>query len=132
VPCSQIIIGGSENTKSVIRRNDVKPDKAAVYTPYILSNEEYRGFWIRYKRGLVEVGKEMEATPFLKWKDPEGLSVERRYGIRTGLGATGSWITEGERVPLLLIKRGACENMDFIIGSACDSMWCFSLPSKRV
>jgi hypothetical protein len=74
----------------------VQPDKAVVYTPHILSNEEYRGFWIRYKGGLVEVGKEMEVTPFLKWKDPEELSVDRRYGISTGSGATGSWITEGE------------------------------------
>jgi hypothetical protein len=96
VPCSQIVIGGSENAKTVIRRSNVQPDKAVVYTPNILSNEEYRGFWIRYKGGLVEVGKEMEVTPFLKWKDPEELSVERRYGIRTGSGVTGSWITEGE------------------------------------
>jgi len=96
VPCSQIIIGGSDNTKSVIRRNNEKPDKAVVDTPRILSNEEYRGFWIRYKDGLVEVGKETKATPFLKWKDPEGLSVDRRYGISTRSGTTGSWITEGE------------------------------------
>lgn len=96
MPCSQIIIGGAENTKSVIRRKNVQPDKAVVYTPHILSNEDYRGFWIRYKGGLVEVGKEMEVTPFLKWKDPEELSVVGLYGIRTGSGATASWITEGE------------------------------------
>lgn len=94
--CSQIVIGGSENTKSVIRRKNVQPDKAVVYTPHILSNEEYRGFWIPYKCGLVEVGKEMEVKPFLKWKDPEDLSVDRRYGISTRSGGTASWITEGE------------------------------------
>jgi len=96
VSCSQIIIGDLDNTKSVIRRNDVQPDQAVVDTPNILSDAEYRGFWIRYKSGLVEVGKEMELAPFLKWKDPEELSVDRRYGISTGSGVTGSWITEGE------------------------------------
>jgi len=96
VSCSQIIIGDSNNTKSVIRRNDVQPAKAVVDTPNILSDAEYRGFWIRYKSGLVEVGKEMEVTPFLKWRDPQELSIDRRYGISTGSGVTGSWITEGE------------------------------------
>ena len=74
----------------------MQPAKAVVDTPNILSDAEYRGFWIRYKSGLVEVGKEMEVTPFLKWRDPQELSIDRRYGISTGSGVTGSWITEGE------------------------------------
>jgi len=74
----------------------VKPDKAEVHTPNILSGAEYRGFWIRWGGGLVEVGKEKEMTPFLKWQDPEPFGV-RYYGICTGWGATGSWFT-GERV----------------------------------
>jgi len=94
-PCSQIFIGGWKNTKSVIRRNRVKPDKAEVDTPYILSDAEYHGFWIRWKGGLVEVGKEGELSPFLKWKDPEPFDF-RYYSISTGYGATGSWLTEGE------------------------------------
>jgi hypothetical protein len=94
-PCSQIFIGGWKNTKSVIRRNRVKPDKAVVNTPNILSDAEYRGFWISWGGGLVEVGKEKEVKPFLKWQDPEPFVV-RYYGICTGWGATGSWFT-GER-----------------------------------
>jgi hypothetical protein len=73
----------------------VNTDKAVAATPYILSNAEYRGFWIRWKNGLVEVGKESEVTPFLKWKDPEPFCV-RYFGICTAWGASGSWITEGE------------------------------------
>jgi hypothetical protein len=96
IPCSQIFIGGWKNTKSVIRRNRVKPDKVVVDTPNILSGAEYRGFWIRWGGGLVEVGREKEVTPFLKWQDPEPFCV-RYYGICTGWGATGSWLT-GERV----------------------------------
>jgi len=94
--CSQIFIGGWKNTKSVIRRNRVKPDKAEADTPNILSAAEYRDFWIRWGGGVVEVGKEKEVTPFLKWKDPEPFDV-RYYGFCTGWGATGSWIT-GDRV----------------------------------
>jgi hypothetical protein len=95
-PCSQILIGGWKNTKSVIRRTGCEPDKAVVDTPYILSDAEYRGFWIRWKGGLVEVGKEGVESPFLKWKDPDPFDA-RYYGIRTGSGVTGSWFT-GELV----------------------------------
>jgi hypothetical protein len=78
----------------------VKPDKAEVDTPYILSNAEYRGFWIRWEGGLVEVGMENKPSPFLKWKDPEPFDVHY-YGICTGWGATGSWFTEGELISVL-------------------------------
>jgi hypothetical protein len=74
----------------------VKTDKAEVDTPNILSDAEYRGFWIRWGDGLVEVGKEKEVTPFLQWQDPEPFAV-RYYGFCTGHGATGSWFT-GEGV----------------------------------
>ena len=73
----------------------MKPDKAEVDTPNILSGAEHRGFWISWGGGLLEVGREKEVTPFLKWQDPEPFGV-RHYGIRTGWGATGSWFT-GER-----------------------------------
>ena len=72
------------------------PEKAEGLTPYILSNAEYRGFWIRWRGGLVEVGKEGDLTPFLNWKNPQPFNVSH-YGICTGWGATGSWLT-GERV----------------------------------
>lgn len=94
-PCSQIIIGGWKNTKSVIGRNNKLPYKTEALTPQILSGDEYRGFWIRWDCGLVEVGKEGEVRPFLKWKDPKPIDF-RYYGISTGWGATGSWLTEGE------------------------------------
>jgi hypothetical protein len=73
----------------------VLPAKAEVLTPYIVSDTEYHGFWIRWHCGLVEVGKEGELNSFLKWKDPEPLDVHY-YGISTGYGWTGSWIAEGE------------------------------------
>jgi len=73
----------------------VVPYKAEVLTPNILSDAEHRGFWIRWNCGLVEVGKEGELSPFLRWKDPEPFDF-LYYGVSTGWRATGSWLTEGE------------------------------------
>jgi hypothetical protein len=91
----QIFIGGWGNTKTAIRRNRAKPDKAVVDTPDILSDAEYRGFWVRWEGGLLEVGKEGVATAFVSWQDPEPFGIGY-YGVCTGWGASGSWIIEGE------------------------------------
>jgi hypothetical protein len=89
------MIGGWKNTRTVLKRNNTLPFKVDINTPNILSGAEYRGFWIHWDCGLVEVGKEGELNPFLKWKDPEPFHF-RYYGMSTGWGATGSWLTEGE------------------------------------
>ena len=68
---------------------------AEANTHKFLSGTEYRGFWIRWCCGLVEVGQEGETCPFLKWKDPEPIDF-CYYGVCTAWGATGSWLTEGE------------------------------------
>lgn len=93
-PMYEIFIGGWGNAKTAIRRDRVKPDKALVDTPDILSDAEYHGFWIRWEDGLLEVGKEGEVTPFVSWKDPEPFGIGY-YGICTGWGASGSWIIDG-------------------------------------
>ena len=88
--CSQVFIGGWRKTKCAIRRNNVYPTKAEIGTPNILSDAEYRGFWISWADGLVEDGREGEMTPILKWQDPELFDV-RYYGIRTKCETPGSW-----------------------------------------
>ncbi|XP_067001273.2 uncharacterized protein [Anabrus simplex] len=93
-PMIEVFIGGWGNTKSVIRRNRTKPDKVEVETPDILSAGEYRGFWIRWETGVIEVGKEGESAPFMAWQDPEPFGIGH-YGVCTGWGASGSWIIEG-------------------------------------
>ncbi|XP_067001274.2 uncharacterized protein [Anabrus simplex] len=92
-PMIEVFIGGWGNTKSVIRRNRTKPDKVEVETPDILSAGEYRGFWIRWETGVIEVGKEGESAPFMAWQDPEPFGIGH-YGVCTGWGASGSWIIE--------------------------------------
>lgn len=47
-PIVEIFIGGWGNTKSVIRRNKQKPERAETETPDILNAGEFRGFWIRW------------------------------------------------------------------------------------
>lgn len=93
--CFQIFIGGWGNSKTAIRRDRQKPDKALAETPDILTDAEYRGFWIRWSGGSVAVGKEGEVTPFVSWDDPEPFGIGY-YGICTGWGASGSWLIEGE------------------------------------
>lgn len=48
----EVFIGGWENSKSVIRKNRTKPDRAETPTQGILSAGEYRGFWIRWNNGV--------------------------------------------------------------------------------
>ncbi|KAK7790439.1 hypothetical protein R5R35_009487 [Gryllus longicercus] len=93
-PMYEVFIGGWGNTKSVIRRDRTKPDKAEAETPDILSGDEFRGFWLRWNGGLIEVGKEGEAAPFLSWQDPEPAPVGH-YGVCTGWGASGAWVLDG-------------------------------------
>lgn len=95
-PVIEVFIGGWQNSKSVIRYNQTKPEVAEAHTPGILNANELRGFWVRctdgvslailclyscdrlyftywiflYKFQVVTVGNEGEAAAFLSWRDP--------------------------------------------------------------
>ncbi|XP_034946621.1 uncharacterized protein [Chelonus insularis] len=92
-PMYEVFIGGWSNSKSVIRKNRAKPEVVEVETPGILSNDELRGFWIRWQPGVITVGKEGEPSPFLTAEDYE-ISPFTYFGICTGWGATGEWLIE--------------------------------------
>ncbi|XP_049873807.1 uncharacterized protein LOC126372183 isoform X1 [Pectinophora gossypiella] len=95
-PMIEVFIGGWENTKSVIRKNGEKPEKAEIETPQILSSGEFRGFWVRWDSGIISAGREGEAIPFISWADPEPFPIAF-VGVCTGWGATGTWkIEDGE------------------------------------
>jgi len=91
---SQVFIGGWSNSKSVIRRNRTKPDVAEKDTPDILSANEFRGFWISWDNGNINVGKEGHDEEFLSYSDPDPFGIGY-YGLCTGWGATGTWLVEG-------------------------------------
>jgi len=92
-PTIEIFIGGWGNSKSVIRRNKTKPEKAENSTPHVLNAGEFRGFWVRVQGGVVTVGREGEVAAFLSWQDPEPFYVNF-VGVCTAWGASGSWIIE--------------------------------------
>lgn len=93
-PMIEVFIGGWRNQKSAIRFNQTKPDKAIVETPDIVSEEEYRRFWIRVNSCSVRVGCEGDTEPFLSWDEREDPFRVTHFGFATGWGSTGSWYLE--------------------------------------
>ncbi|XP_063533409.1 uncharacterized protein LOC134743727 isoform X1 [Cydia strobilella] len=90
-PMYEIVIGGWANSKSAIRRRYCKQqEKIGLTTPQFLSKDEYRGFWMKWDTGIVQVGKTEEASPFLLWHDPDPFKVAF-VGVHTGFGSTGTW-----------------------------------------
>lgn len=92
-PMLEVFLGGWKNTKSVIRKNRTKPDVVEVDTPDIVNGGEYRGFWIRWDRNVINVGKEGEAAPFMTYENSEEFPINF-VGVCTGWGAEGDWILE--------------------------------------
>lgn len=82
-PMLEVFIGGWKNTKSVIRKNRTKPDFAEVDTPAFLTSDEFRGFWIRWTDGYLNVGKEGEAAPFLTYEITDTFPINF-VGVCTG------------------------------------------------
>lgn len=64
---------------------------SAVKTPLLLSESEFRGFWIAVRRGEVEVGREGETLPYFHWKDPDPLPVHY-YSLSSWTGTVAKWI----------------------------------------
>ncbi|KAI8500095.1 hypothetical protein Bbelb_224120 [Branchiostoma belcheri] len=88
----EIVIGGWENSMSVIRRKQQGDALASVATPDILSPYVYRGFLVSWAAGgAVSVRRETETDPFLTWTDPDPLPVSH-VGYSTGYGSTGTFI----------------------------------------
>ncbi|XP_048510567.1 uncharacterized protein LOC105687542 isoform X4 [Athalia rosae] len=97
-PMYEVFLGGWSNSKSVIRKNRSKPDVAEVDTPGILTGSDFRGFWIRWYNGTIDVGKEGEPSPILSYHDPQPFGIGY-FGVCTGWGATGEWVIEDAAPP---------------------------------
>lgn len=93
-PIIEIFIGGWNNAKCAIRRDRTKPDRAEAETPDVLSDAEFRGFWVKWDtEGKIEVGRDGEDEAFLNYVDPEPFDITH-YGVRTSWGASGEWEIE--------------------------------------
>ncbi|KAJ8039556.1 C3 and PZP-like alpha-2-macroglobulin domain-containing protein 8 [Holothuria leucospilota] len=87
----EIVIGGWENTQSVIRRCKQCENQVTVSTIHYLSANEYRRFWITFdSNGAVAVGRNDESTPFMEWTDPVPLDVQY-LGYSTCCGSSGQF-----------------------------------------
>ncbi|XP_006621855.1 uncharacterized protein LOC102675334 isoform X1 [Apis dorsata] len=90
-PMYEIILGGWENTASVIRYDCKQPDKVRVNTPNLLNENETKKFAICWLDGriMVRVGS-LSGSVIMEWQDPTPIGVSY-VGVRTGWGATGKW-----------------------------------------
>ncbi|XP_046377746.2 uncharacterized protein LOC124149944 [Haliotis rufescens] len=88
----EIVIGGWENSKSVIREKKQGPILAHVdHVP--LSGNKHLPFWISFSDGTIAVGAgtEVGTRQFMSWKDPTPTQIGY-VGVATGWGATGQWL----------------------------------------
>jgi len=99
-PLYEIFLGGWDNTKSAIRLNKEKPDKAEAATEQIVTDGEHRRFLVRWNYSGIEVIRGGEDVAVLSWNN-EDPHVITHYGIRTGWGATGEWTIHDSLAPPL-------------------------------
>nr|CAD7606691.1 unnamed protein product [Timema genevievae] len=88
-PMYEILLGGWENSATVIRYNREKPDKVRAETPGLLTSSEFKHFTFEWRHGLIQVKKAGGAV-LVEWKDPNPFGVSY-YGIRTAWGSKGHW-----------------------------------------
>ncbi|KZC11215.1 C3 and PZP-like alpha-2-macroglobulin domain-containing protein 8 [Dufourea novaeangliae] len=90
-PMYEIMLGGWENTASVIRHDRKQPDKVRVNTPNLLNENETKKFAITWLDGLITVrAGNLNGPVLMEWRDPKPIGVSY-VGVRTGWGATGKW-----------------------------------------
>lgn len=89
-PMYEFIIGGWENTQSVIRYCRQKPDKVTVPTPGIMNANEFRKLLIEWRCGRLLVRDKVSGAVIMEWVDPSPFPVTH-FGVRTGYGARGNW-----------------------------------------
>ncbi|XP_076234198.1 uncharacterized protein LOC143179071 isoform X2 [Calliopsis andreniformis] len=90
-PMYEILLGGWENTASVIRYDRKQPDKVRVNTPNLLNENESKKFAITWLDGRITVrAGNLNGPVIMEWQDPKPIGVSY-VGVRTGWGATGKW-----------------------------------------
>ena len=74
-----------------VRRTTMGRSVNAVRTPSLLSESDFRGFWIFVLKGEIEIGKEGESLPYFHWKDPDPLPVHY-YSLSSWTNTVAKWI----------------------------------------
>jgi len=88
-PMLEVFLGGWDGAASAIRfkKGD---DLVKVDTPDILTESEYREFWIAFDHDEIRVGKAGEWDPLMMCPIPEPFDITH-FGYSTGWGAQGWW-----------------------------------------
>ncbi|CAH2102819.1 unnamed protein product [Euphydryas editha] len=89
-PMLEVILGGWENTKSVIRHCRRKPDKVTIPTPGLMNPNEFRKFLLEWHCGRLSVRDGQTGAVLMEWVDPSPFPITH-FGVRTGYGARGQW-----------------------------------------
>ncbi|XP_033109626.1 uncharacterized protein LOC117110909 isoform X3 [Anneissia japonica] len=89
-PMYEIVIGGWNNKKSVIRRCQ-QCENRTLYEKSLgfLNQNRYNQFWIRFVNGEIAVGY-IGDRAFMTYKDPNPLDINY-VGYSTGWGSTGNF-----------------------------------------
>ncbi len=74
-----------------LRRTMTGRSVSAVKTPSLLSDSEFRGFWVVARQGEIEVGREGETLPYFHWKDADPLPVHY-YSLSSWTSTVAKWI----------------------------------------
>ncbi|CAG4965569.1 unnamed protein product [Colias eurytheme] len=89
-PIYEIILGGWENTKSVIRYCKQKPEKVTVPTPGIMNVNEFKKFIVEWRCGRLTIRDGSSGQVLMDWTDSAPFPITH-FGIRTCWGARGNW-----------------------------------------
>ncbi|XP_019637730.1 PREDICTED: uncharacterized protein LOC109480027 [Branchiostoma belcheri] len=77
----EIVIGAEWNARSLVRKQGYL--LMMVATQDVLSPKEWRRFWVTFMDGTLEVGRQGELEPFLRWRDPD-LAKVKYVGYSSG------------------------------------------------
>lgn len=88
----QVVIGGSSNTATFIKRAMFAPRLVTVNMNKPLNETVFRGFWITYNvsSGHIAVGKHNKENHFIAWTDPTPLNISY-VGFSTNGNSEGQW-----------------------------------------
>ncbi|CAK9822668.1 C3 and PZP-like alpha-2-macroglobulin domain-containing protein 8 [Anthophora retusa] len=109
-PMYEIMLGGWENTASVIRYDRKQPDKVRVNTPNLLNENETKKFAICWLDGriMVKAGN-VNGSVIMEWQDPKPIGVSY-VGVRTGWGSAGKWKLQTAQYPSRLAPNSKNTN----------------------
>ncbi|XP_046369362.1 uncharacterized protein LOC124144153 isoform X3 [Haliotis rufescens] len=90
----EIVLGAEDNTKSFIRDGSMGAIRAQATTINLLSEDDFRFFWVSWKNHVIEVGRGAYygKNTFLKYKLPQTKQFNINcMALSTGRASKGQW-----------------------------------------